>query len=175
MLKPRIVDLMNEQIVLEIHSAHLYYAMSSWFDEQGLEGYAHWYYIQGKEELDHAMILFNYLETVGERPLIGTIEGPDHEFADVKDILEKTYEHEQFITKSINEIYDAAMEENDYASKPVLDWFVAEQIEEEDNTSSNLDRYELFGKDPQGLHALDKEMGTRVRSKAQYLIELESE
>ncbi|MDO5044969.1 MAG: ferritin [Coriobacteriia bacterium] len=175
-LNQDVVDLINDQIVLEIYSAHLYLSMSAWFSEHGLDGYAHWYYIQHLEELDHAKIFYLDLIELGAEPVIGAIDAPDSDFKDVEDILVKTYEHELYITASIHKIYDEAIKKGEYRVNDTLEWFVAEQVEEESNTSTNLDRFRLFAKEsPSGLKDLDDELAQRVLAKGTRISTLEAE
>ncbi len=162
MLQPEIEKLLNEQIVAELYSSNLYLNMAAWFSERSLTGYAHWYYTQYQEEVDHAMIFFGYLAQAGGKPVIGAIDEPDSEWPDVKAVLAKGLAHEQYVTSLIYKIVDAATEAKDYKTVEFLKWFVNEQVEEEDNASTNLGRYEAIGTDGAGLHALDAELGARV-------------
>lgn len=175
MLPKKVKKLMDEQITKEIFSGHLYLQMSAWLDEQGLEGYANWFYVQYQEELDHAKIIFNYMQTVDERPVIAAIDAPDKTFKDVKTVLKQALEHEKLISEAINKIAEAVYAENDYKSRSIVEWFIDEQVEEEENARKNVDDYELFGSSPQGLHALDREMGARVYNKTQKLVDMEAE
>ena len=162
MLQPEIEKLLNEQIVAELYSSNLYLNMAAWFSERSLTGYAHWYYTQYQEEVDHAMIFFGYLAQAGGKPVIGAIDEPDSEWPDVKAVLAKGLAHEQYVTSLIYKIVDAATEAKDYKTVEFLKWFVNEQVEEEDNAATNLKRFDLMGSDGKGLYMLDQELAARI-------------
>ncbi len=171
----KILNAINDQIVLEQYSAQYYLAMSAWFEDKGLEGFARWYYIQHQEELDHAMIFYNALHQFGLKPVLGAIDAPPSDYESIEDILEQTYKHEQYITDSIHNIAQIAQECQDFKAITLLDWFIDEQNEEEDNTSSNLERYRLFAKENgQALYSLDNELGQRTYTKPQKLVDYEA-
>jgi ferritin len=153
--------LLNEQVAAEMYSANLYLSMSAWFRAKSLDGYASWFYVQYKEEMDHALIIYNFILNAGGRVKLGQIDAPPTEFADIRGILAESLSHEQSVTSLIYAINEAALAVKDYKTVQFLDWFVQEQVEEEDNVSTNLDRYDLFGSDPRGLFSLDEEMGAR--------------
>jgi ferritin len=149
--------------------------MSAWFRDKNLDGYAKWFYVQYKEEMDHALIIYNYVLNAGGRVKLGAIDAPPAEFEGVKDILKQSLEHEQLVTSLIYAINDAAHEVKDYKTVQFLDWFVQEQVEEEDNASTNLGRFDLFGDDPKGLYSLDEEMGSRSYSQTSQVALYENE
>ena len=161
MFTPEVEQLLNEQIGHEIYSAHLYLAMSAWLRGQNLDGYAHWFYVQYKEEHDHALIFYNFVLNAGGTVKLGTISAPQQQWASLMDVLEDTYKHEQQVTALIYNIVDAAHKAKDFKTVQFLDWFVSEQVEEEDNASSHIGRLKNFGGDPKGLHALDQAAGVR--------------
>lgn len=162
MLKPEIEKLLNEQIAAEMYSANLYLNMASWFSERSLSGYAHWFYVQYQEEMDHALIFFGYVSRAGGRPVVSAIDAPDAEWPDVKAVLAKSLAHEQYVTSLIYRIVDASAAAKDFKTVEFLKWFVTEQVEEEDNASTNLGRFEAIGTDGAGLHSLDAELAARV-------------
>jgi len=162
MFAPEIEQLINEQIVNEIYSAHLYLSMSAWLRKKDLDGYASWYYTQYKEESDHALIFYNFVLNAGGTVRLGAIDAPPDEFDSLQDVLARTLAHEELVTSLIYKIVDAATGVKDFKTVQFLDWFVKEQVEEEDNASTNIGRLRNFGGDAMGLHALDQEMGARV-------------
>lgn len=174
MIKKEVEVLINEQLEKENYSAQLYLAMATWFAQKGLNGYFKYYYTQYHEELDHFKILYHYLLMAGGHPVVPKIDQPEHEFSGVREILEKTVEHERYITESIEKISTVARECKDYKSVSLLDWFIDEQVEEEDNSNTALDRFDLFGDTPQGLYSLDAEMGQRTYTKSAKLVEMEA-
>jgi ferritin len=173
MLKPQVEELLNQQIVNEIFSAHLYLSMSGWLRDKSLDGYAQWYYIQYQEEIDHALIIFNYINEAGGRAKIGAVDAPQFEFENVRDVLVEAYKHEQLVTQMIYDISTAAQKENDLKTVEFLKWFVNEQVEEEDEASTNIGRYDILGNDGHGLYTLDRDMGTRTYSRTQFLVDKE--
>lgn len=158
MLKKEIVTLINEQINKEFFSAYLYLDMANFYAHKGLMGYENWFKVQAQEEMAHAMLFRQYLLNNGyavESPAIGD---PTKEYADNKAPLLEALAHEQYVTASINTIYEEAMKHKDYRTLQFLDWFIMEQGEEEMNAEENIQKYELFGSDPKGLYMLDREL-----------------
>ncbi|MFA5636195.1 MAG: ferritin [Anaerovoracaceae bacterium] len=162
MLNKEVVKLMNEQINKELYSAYLYLDIANYYEENNLDGFANWFTIQAREEKDHAMLFRQFLLSNGEKVKLEAIAAPDVPFADFKAPLTAAYEHEKFITASIEAIYDAALENKDYRSFNILNWFITEQEEEEINTDGLVQKYDLFGADGKGLYMLNSEMGARV-------------
>lgn len=166
--------LLNEQIVAEIYSANLYLSMSAWLRDKNLDGYAHWYYVQYKEEMDHALIFYNFMLNAGGQVKLGAVDAPASEFDSLEAILKQTLAHEESVTALIYAIVEAASEARDFKTVQFLDWFVKEQVEEEDNASTNIGRYQTFGGDSMGLHTLDQEMTARVYTQTAQLALVEA-
>jgi ferritin len=164
MLDEKVAALINTQINKELYSAYLYLEFANRFADAGLNGFANWYTIQAQEERDHAMLMLKFLQMCGESIELLPIDKPDAELKTLMDPLEKAYEHEQYVTSLINNIYAAAYEVKDFKTMQFLDWFVKEQVEEEDNASTLIKKMELFGTDGKGLYMLDQELGGRVYS-----------
>ncbi|GHV37259.1 ferritin [Synergistales bacterium] len=162
MFDSKVEKLLNEQLIMEIYSANFYLSMSAWFRNKSLDGYANWFYVQYKEEIDHALIFYNFILNAGGQVKLGAIKSPSSEFEGVGDILTKSFEHEKFVTSLIYEINEAALKVKDYKTVQFLDWFIKEQVEEEDRASTNINRFNLFGADPKGLHSLDEEAAART-------------
>ncbi len=163
-MNDKIAALLNDQINKELYSAYLYMDMANFYDELDLDGYANYYMIQAQEERDHALLFMKYMQNNGLKVTLEAIAKPDKEFKDVIDPLEEAAEHERYVTALINAIYQAAQEDHDYRTMKFLDWFVDEQMEEEENADKMVSRYKLFGQDPKGLYLLDQEYATRVYS-----------
>ncbi|MGI6756005.1 MAG: ferritin [Atopobiaceae bacterium] len=161
-LDASVTKMLNEQINKELYSSYLYLTFADYYDARGLKGYANWYVIQVQEELDHARILRRYLLDNDFVPTMEAIAKPDKTFSNDLEPLEAGYEHEQFITKSINDCYAAAYEVKDFRTMQLLDWFVKEQGEEETNAKDMITDYQIFGGTPQGLYSLDAKYLTRV-------------
>jgi len=160
----RIAELLNDQINKELYSAYLYLDMANYYDELDLDGYANYYMIQAQEERDHALLFMKYMQINGLKVTLKAIDQPDKVFDSVLAPLEIAAEHERYVTDLINNIYHEAQLDKDYRAMKFLDWFVDEQMEEEDNADKMISRYKLFGSDPKGLYLLDQEYAGRVYS-----------
>ena len=162
MLKKKIEKALNEQVNKELFSAYLYQSMAAQAEHDGLEGVANWMDVQAEEEMFHARKIYDYINEQGGRVVLEAIEKPETEFESIKAMFKASLEHEQFITKSINDLVDLAKEENDHATEIFLQWYVTEQVEEEDNVGSILDKFELIGDAGNGIFMIDKELATRT-------------
>lgn len=162
MLNQEVVKLLNEQINKEFYSAYLYLDMANYYADKNLAGFENWFYIQAQEERDHAMLFRQYLLNNGESVILTEIAAPAEKYNDYKAPLVKALEHEQYVTDSINKIYEAAYKVRDFRTMQFLDWFIKEQGEEEKNADDNIKKFELFAGDPKGLYMLDNEMKARV-------------
>ena len=160
----KIAELLNDQINKELYSAYLYLDMANYYDELDLDGYANYYMIQAQEERDHALLFMKYMQINGLKVTLKAIDKPDKEFNSILDPLEIAAEHERYVTALINNIYHEAQLDRDYRAMKFLDWFVDEQMEEEDNADKMISKYKLFGSDPKGLYLLDQEYAARVYS-----------
>ena len=161
-MNEKIVALLNEQINKEFYSAYLYLDIANFYDELDLDGYANYYMIQAQEERDHALLFMKYMQNNGLKVTLEAIGKPDKKFATVNDPLVIAAEHERYVTALINNIYHEAHQAKDYRTMKFLDWFVDEQMEEEDAADTMISRYKLFGQDPKGLYLLDQEYAGRV-------------
>lgn len=162
MLNKKIAQLVNEQVNKELYSGYLYLDFANYYADEGLDGFAHWYEVQAQEERDHAMMMRRYLIDNGIRVTFGAIAQPDKKFADLTAPLKAGYEHEQYVTSLINNIYAEAFAIKDFKTMQFLDWFIKEQGEEEKNAEDMLKKFELFGHDAKGLYALNQELLARV-------------
>ena len=166
MLSKTMQDAMNEQIKNELYSAYIYLSMSAYFETINLPGFAHWMQIQAQEEAGHAMRFYNFINERGGRVVLHAIDQPPAEFESPLDVFERTLEHEQLVTSMIHQLYALAVQEQDYASQIFLQWFVTEQVEEEDSASQVIDTLELIGDNRHALLMLDRELGSRVLESA---------
>ncbi|BAI80305.1 ferritin [Deferribacter desulfuricans SSM1] len=162
MISKKMAEALNEQLNKELFSAYLYLSMSAYSEHIGLKGFANWFYVQYQEEMTHAMKFYKYILDQGEQVKLKAIEQPDQEFESPLDMFEKTLEHEKFITKSINDLVDLAIQEKDYATHTFLQWFVTEQVEEEASVNEILDQLKLVQNSGNGLFMVDKELGSRT-------------
>lgn len=161
-MNDKIHALLNQQINKEFYSAYLYLAIANYYDEQDLDGFANYYTIQAQEERDHALLFLKYMQLNGLKVTFDAIEKPAFVFEDHLDPLVEAAKHERYVTALINAIYHECHEGKDYRTMKFLDWFVNEQMEEEDNADSMVNRFKLFGRDAKGLYALDQEFAARV-------------
>ena len=143
-MNEKVSTLINEQVNKEFYSAYLYLDMANFYTQKGLNGFANWYEIQAKEEQDHALLMYRYLQNNGEKVTLEAIAKPDKKFETLMDPLTAGLEHEKYVTSLINNIYAAAVEVNDYRTTQFLDWFIKEQGEEEKNSMDLITKMELF-------------------------------
>lgn len=164
MLNDKLVNKLNEQINWEFYSSNLYLQMSSWCDNQGLEGCAKFLADHAQEEMQHMNRLFNYVNECGSMAVIGAINAPPTDYASVTEVFEKTYQHELFVTKLINELTETAFAEKDFSTFNFLQWYVAEQHEEEKLFKSILQKIALINTDGRGLFHFDQQMKQLTQS-----------
>lgn len=164
MIEENVKEILNEQINKEFYSAYLYLAMSGYLSEIGLYGFSRWAEIQAREEIDHGMIVFEYLIRQNSRTELKGVETPKLKFGSPQEIFEQIYEHEKTITESINNIAKLTENECDLATRKFIDWYLDEQIEEEDNIHRILKKMKNFGTEKASLYLIDKELGERKYS-----------
>ena len=160
-LSKKMQDAINEQIREELASSYIYLSMAAYCESINLPGFATWMRAQSNEELEHAMKFYEYIHDRGGRVLLQAIEQPPAEFEGPLGVFEKTLEHEQYITGCIHKLYGMAVAENDYASLGILQWFVDEQVEEEQSASEILEVLKMIGEKGQGLFMLDRQLAQR--------------
>lgn len=164
MLDKKVIELLNDQINKEFYSAYLYLDIANYFTEQDLDGFANWYTIQAQEERDHAMLFLRYLQSNGVPVELKAIDKPGETFDTPLAPLEVGAKHERYVTALIHAIYEAAYSVKDFRTMQFLDWFVKEQMEEEENADKMVNKFKLFGDDPKSLYLLDQELAARVYS-----------
>lgn len=161
-MKGAVRDAIAEQIKHEFYSAYLYLSMSGSFEVANLPGFARWMRKQSQEEREHAMRFFDFLLDRGEHVRLGAIEQPPYAFRSPLDTFEQALEHEKEVTSRIHALYDLSVQENDYPAQVLLNWFVAEQVEEEKSATEIVERLRMAGEeDGAALLLLDKELGER--------------
>jgi ferritin len=162
MLDEKMQKSLNYQLNRELYSGYLYLAMAAYFEDQDLPGFGNWMRIQAQEELSHGMRLYDYLVQRGGRVLLAEIETPQKEWDSPLAAFEHVYEHEQLVTGLINDLVDLAIELKDHATNNFLQWFVAEQVEEEESASGVLQKVKMTGESGRALYMLDQELAQRV-------------
>jgi ferritin len=161
MISKKMADRINEQINREMFSAYLYMAMSARMTETGFKGVGKWLMIQYHEEMYHAMKFWAYLQDQGAPVALKSLASPDFKETGIKELFQHVLEHEKGVTRSIHEIMALAIEEKDYATQNLAQWYVDEQVEEEKNDLEILQAVDLVGNSPQGLYLLNVELGKR--------------
>jgi ferritin len=161
-MNKKIEDSFNKQINEEVFSAYLYQSIRAYFESIGLAGFASWMNVQAQEELFHASKFFNHICERGGRVKLMAIQEPKMSWDSPLDAFKASLEHEKHITACINDLVAVAEEEKDYASRTMLNWFVDEQVEEEDNVGKVVQELELVQNDGRGLLMLDRELSSRT-------------
>lgn len=161
MLSDVMCKALNEQIKLELDSSYLYLGMAAWLNDQSLPGFAHWMRQQTSEENGHAMKMYKYIEERGNRVELLPISAPPKEWASVHEVIEKSLKHEQAVTARINSLVDMAMAEKDHATSIFLQWFVSEQVEEEESLRAILDQLNMVKSSTSAILFLDGRMAKR--------------
>ena len=164
MLSKRFHDALNAQINAELWSAYLYLSMSLDAENKGFKGVANWFYIQFREEQDHARIFMNYLLSRDAEVKLSPIAEVRTSWASPLDMFKDTLEHEKKVTAMIHNLAAIAAEDRDFASSNKLVWFIDEQIEEEENARGMIQSFEAVEGNKFGLYMLDKELAARVYS-----------
>ena len=159
MLSKTMVDSLNAQIQLENYSSNLYLQMSAWAELKGLEGCAVFLRAQAQDELAHMNRLFKYVYETGSLPLIGAMKAPPTKFKSISDVFQQVNDHEQFITGKINDLMTQAIKEQDHSTVNFLQWYVAEQHEEENTMQKILDKIKNIGETGSGVYFIDRAIG----------------
>lgn len=161
MIGKRIQEEINKQIQEELASAYIYLSMAAYFESEGWEGMASWMKKQAAEEHAHAMKFFNHLVERGGRVELSAIDKPPVEWESPLAAFKNAYEHEQHITSRINHMFEVAREEKDYPAEILLQWFINEQVEEEDQTLKIVEMLERIKGSMPGMYMLDSKLGKR--------------
>lgn len=164
MIKDSLEKAINNQINEEFYSAYIYLSMAAEFGDRDLKGFENWMREQAKEEVEHAMRLFDYLEERGGKVDLEEIDKPKTDWNSPLEAFEDAYKHEKYITRKINDLVDLAEEENDRATVNMLQWFIEEQVEEEDSVSAIVEKLKMAGDNTSSLLMLDSELGNREAS-----------
>ena len=161
MISKKIQNALNEQLNVEFYSSYIYLSMSAYFESRDLQGFARWFRLQADEEYAHAMKIFDYIYQIGGEVKLLKIDGPKTDWDSFLEVFQDTYEHEQKVTKSINDLLELSYTEKDHATVNFLQWFVSEQVEEEATAQQNVKKMEMIGDNKAGLFMIDKELGAR--------------
>jgi len=158
MLSKTLETALNKQVKIESDSSQIYLAMASWAEIQGFEGIATFMYNQSDEERTHMLKLVKYINQRGGNAVIPQVDKPELDHTSFRTLFTQLFEHEVFVSESINKLVHISLEERDYATHNFLQWYVAEQIEEESTARTILDKINLIGDDKGGLYLFDNDM-----------------
>lgn len=162
MINEKVGKVLNEQVNKEFYSAYLYLAMSAYFSDLGLLGFANWMRVQAQEEQAHAMLMYDFLIDRGEKVVLTAIDAPVTNWSGPLSVMEEVLTHEVYVTSLINNIYTVAEEVKDRATMSYMNWFIDEQVEEEANAQDIISKLKLIGDDKSALYLLDKDLAARV-------------
>jgi ferritin len=158
MLKKTVETAINEQIRREEYSSRLYLAMAIWCETNGFPGAAAFLYRQTEEERFHQLKFIHYVNDRGGKACLFALEQPESDYSSLLDIFKRVMVHEEFVSASINELYEVTLNEKDYTTGNFIQWFITEQIEEESTMKTILDKISLVGEDKAGMFHIDKEL-----------------
>lgn len=162
MISEKMQQAINDQVNFELYSAYIYASMSAYYTSINLPGFANWMRVQIQEEMVHATMMYDYVNSRGGRVLLQPIAGPDTDWPNPAAPFQQAYSHECVVTSRIHNLVNLAMEERDHASVAFLQWFVTEQVEEEANTDNVVRQMKLVGDDRSALFMIDRELAARV-------------
>lgn len=157
-MNKRVEKALNAQIVKEGSSSQYYLSMASWAEANGLNGTAQFMYQQSDEERFHMLKLIKFINERGGTAVIPSVEKPPVSFKDLVQVFELLLEHEQLVTASINDLVDVCLQEKDYTTHNFVQWYVSEQLEEEAQARTLLDKVKMIGKDKGGMYMFDRDL-----------------
>lgn len=156
MIKKNVLKALHDQINAELYSAYLYLGMSAWCEEHNLPGFAAWMRKQFAEEQMHALKIFDYVLERNEAVQLAAIAQPPASYKTLQEVWEKTLAHEQHVTALINKVYALAEKEQDFATKGLMQWYVTEQVEEEQQAGAILEQVKMVGTNSSAVFFLDR-------------------
>lgn len=162
MINEKLEKAFNDQINKELYSEYLYLSMQAYFERLNLKGFVNWMSVQVQEEHAHALGMFDYLNQRGGTVELEAIDKPETDWASPLAVFEQVLEHEEYVTSRINALMDVAEETKDRAAMSFLNWYLKEQVEEEDNVGNVLATLKLIGDDKKALLMLDKDLAVRT-------------
>jgi ferritin len=162
MLSEKMEKALNDQVNAELFSAYLYLSMAAYFESIGLSGFGKWMEIQTMEEMTHAKKIYDYINERGGRVVLEAIEKPKIKWSTPLEAFKDAYKHEQYISGLINNLVDISIEEKDHATNNFLQWFVAEQVEEEASAEEIVQKLKLVGDRGNAIFMMDRELGQRT-------------
>ena len=158
----KMIDALNSQLNAELYSSYLYLSMGTYFESMDMSGFSNWMRVQAQEELSHAMKIHDFVIQRGDRVILTRIDSPPTEWESAVDAFEHVYAHEQKVTGLINQLVNLALSLGDHATNNFLQWFVAEQVEEEESSSGVLKKVKMANDSLSALLMLDNELAQRI-------------
>lgn len=158
MLSKKIEKALNEQLAVEAESSQYYLAMASWAETEGLNGTANFLYMHSDEERQHMLKLMKFINERGGKAVVPELKKPPTSFNSLTEIFKGLLNHEVKVTAEINKVVDICLKEKDYTTHNFMQWYVAEQIEEEGLARTIMDKLELIGDDKGGLYLFDRDV-----------------
>ena len=161
-MNKKIEQAFNDHLNAEFFSSYLYLSMANCFTAKNLDGMASWMRLQAEEERGHGMKFLDFIHQRGGRVLLQQINQPQLDWATPLEAFQQAYDHELEISKRIGALVDLATKENDHAAVNFLQWFVAEQVEEEANALAVVDKLKMVGDNVMGILTMDGRLGQRA-------------
>ena len=158
MVSDKVITKLNEQVLHEANASQSYLSMAIWADTKSLDGIASFFYEQSEEERQHMLKIIKFINDVKGKAIIPKLKAPVADFNSIKEALVESLKNENHVTASINELTSLALDEKDHASYNFLQWFVEEQLEEEQQFQFLIDRINMIGEEGLSIHAMDKLM-----------------
>jgi ferritin len=158
MISKNLEEALNQQVAIEASASFIYLAMASWMENEGFEGTARFLYAQSDEERMHMMKLFHYINEVGGYALSPQVSTPDTQFESYNHVFLRVLDQEKKVTAAINRLMDIATKEGDHTTANFLQWYVAEQREEEAQFHAILNKLKILGNDGSGLYLIDRDL-----------------
>ncbi len=159
-MNSKIEKALNEQISMEFYSSNLYLAMASWAEINGLEGTSRFLYKHAEEERIHMLKLIHFINERGGHGISPGSKEPPKTFKSVKDLFQQVLDHERVVTNEINGLVGLCLAEKDFTTHNFLQWYVTEQLEEENLAKTVLDKLKLIGNDNAGMYMFDRDIET---------------
>ncbi|MFK7901139.1 MAG: ferritin [Cyclobacteriaceae bacterium] len=165
-ISSEIEELLNKQVVLEASASTNYLAMASWCDGKGYSNAATYFYEQSDEERSHMLKVFHYINDVGGEAAAAKVTDIQADFVSLRDVFETALENEILVSKAINKIVEVTKKDKDYSTEQFMQWFVAEQREEEMIARRAVELFEMLGDDKLALFMIDERIANLKKSVA---------
>jgi len=162
MISDKMAAKINDQIKNELYSGHLYLSMAAYCSSIDLDGFANFFIVQEQEERAHAMKFYHYLVEQNHDVKIYGLDQPKQDFKSLEEVFDMAWKHEQLVTSLLNDIMHLAVEEKDYATQSLMNWYIDEQVEEEASMLGILKKIQMVGDKGHGIFMLDQHLKERT-------------